>query len=62
MNGIGGRYILAGLCVLSFILAQTFQAFAYWFWIPNSHGPNALNNRAMIISDPVTSGRKWRPR
>jgi hypothetical protein len=39
MNETGGRYVLADLCVLSFILAQTFQAFAYWFWIPNSHGP-----------------------
>ena len=39
MNETGGRYVLAGLCVLSFILAKTFQAFAYCFWIPNSHGP-----------------------
>lgn len=39
MNSAGRRYVLAGLCVLSFIVAQTFQAFAYWFWIPTSHGP-----------------------
>jgi hypothetical protein len=39
VNPSRSHYILAGLCVLSFLLAQTFQAFAYWFWIPNSHDP-----------------------
>jgi hypothetical protein len=39
MNEAGRRYFFAGLCILLFIVAQTFQAFAYWFWIPASHGP-----------------------
>jgi hypothetical protein len=25
--------------VLSFIVARTFQEFAYWFWVPTSHDP-----------------------
>jgi hypothetical protein len=35
----GRKYLIAGLCILAFILAQTFQAFAYWFWLPASSGP-----------------------
>jgi len=35
----GRKYLIAGLCVLTFVIAQTFQAFAYWFWIPISSGP-----------------------
>ena len=30
------RYLAAGLCVLFFLLAQTFQEIAYWRWIPTS--------------------------
>jgi hypothetical protein len=33
------RYQLAGLCILFFILAQTFQELATRFWIPEAHGP-----------------------
>ena len=33
------RYILSGLCILLFILAQTFQEIAYRFWIPAAHNP-----------------------
>jgi len=32
-------YFVAGVCVLAFILAQTFQEVAYRFSIPASHGP-----------------------
>lgn len=39
MNKLGRHYVLAGLCVISFFLAQTFQASAYWFLIPASHRP-----------------------
>jgi hypothetical protein len=31
-----GRYLAAGVCVLFFLLAQTFQEIAYWRWIPAS--------------------------
>jgi hypothetical protein len=33
------RYLLAALCILFFIAAQTFQEFAYRLWIPAAHGP-----------------------
>ncbi len=39
MNRESRRYLLAGLCILLFLAAQTFQALAYWFWIPASHDP-----------------------
>jgi hypothetical protein len=35
-----GKYeLLAGICVLFFVAAQTFQEIAYRFWIPGSHSP-----------------------
>ena len=39
MNAEGRRYVLAGVCTLSFILAQTFRAFAYWFWLRPARTP-----------------------
>jgi hypothetical protein len=39
MKETSRRYAFASLCVLSFLLAQTFQEFAYWLWIPKTHGP-----------------------
>lgn len=33
------RYLLAAFCILFFIAAQTFQEFAYRFWIPATHSP-----------------------
>jgi hypothetical protein len=33
------RYQFAGLCILFFIAAQTFQELATRFWIPEAHGP-----------------------
>jgi hypothetical protein len=33
------RYFLSAFCTFLFLAAQTFQAFAYRFWIPSSHGP-----------------------
>jgi hypothetical protein len=30
-------FVAAGLCILAFIAAQTFQSLAYSFWIPPSH-------------------------
>jgi hypothetical protein len=36
MKQTGGPYLLAALCVLVFILAQTFQELSFRFWIPAS--------------------------
>src|SRR5262249_19276716 len=33
------RYFAAGVCIVAFIAAQTFQELASRFWIPVSHGP-----------------------
>lgn len=33
------QYRLAGVCVLFFVAAQTFQEVASRFWIPDAHGP-----------------------
>ncbi|MGA7919674.1 MAG: hypothetical protein WCA38_08370 [Candidatus Acidiferrales bacterium] len=32
-------YFVSDLCVLFFVLAQTFQACCYWFWIPSASSP-----------------------
>jgi hypothetical protein len=39
MTKSNNGYFVAGVCVLAFILAQTFQELAYRFWLPASHGP-----------------------
>ena len=39
MDNMKARYVASGLCILLFIAARTFQQFAYWLWIPVSHGP-----------------------
>jgi len=39
MKQTSRRYALAGFCVLSFLLAQTFQEFADWLWIPKPNSP-----------------------
>ncbi len=36
MKQTEGPYLLAALCVLVFIFAQTFQELSYRFWIPVS--------------------------
>jgi hypothetical protein len=38
MTKSNNGYFVAGVCVLAFILAQTFQELAYRLWIPASHG------------------------
>src|SRR5271157_2251194 len=38
MHKTESRHIAAGLCILAFVCAQTFQELAYWLWIPAPHG------------------------
>lgn len=45
--------VAAGICVLCFLLAQTFQELSYRFWIPESHSPVDDLNAYLLPVDQV---------